>query len=86
MCTCYILNFLCWIFLTFLKIMGPDGKPTRKVDHNKAVKMYERGQGDKIIPSDLRPSPVLKVDLTDNLESSIIDVSTSVHWTICSTH
>ncbi|KAL5512415.1 hypothetical protein ACEPAG_3407 [Sanghuangporus baumii] len=41
-------------------IIGPDGKPTKKVDHARAVKIYERGQGDKIIPSDLRPPPVLK--------------------------
>ncbi|KLO12076.1 hypothetical protein SCHPADRAFT_436815 [Schizopora paradoxa] len=41
-------------------IIGPDGKPTKKVDHARAVKIYERGQGDKIIPSDLRPAPVLK--------------------------
>ena len=41
--------------------MGPDGKPTKKVDHKRAVKIYERGQGDKIVPSDLRPAPVLKV-------------------------
>ncbi|PAV15040.1 SAC3 domain-containing [Pyrrhoderma noxium] len=41
-------------------ILGPDGKSTKKVDHSRAVKIYERGQGDKIIPSDLRPAPVLK--------------------------
>ncbi|KAL5500924.1 SAC3 [Sanghuangporus vaninii] len=41
-------------------IIGPDGRPTKKVDHSRAVKIYERGQGDKIIPSDLRPPPVLK--------------------------
>ncbi|KAL5480289.1 SAC3_1 [Sanghuangporus weigelae] len=41
-------------------IIGLDGKPTKKVDHARAVKIYERGQGDKIIPSDLRPPPVLK--------------------------
>ncbi|EJD00557.1 uncharacterized protein FOMMEDRAFT_112104 [Fomitiporia mediterranea MF3/22] len=41
-------------------IVGPDGRPTKKVDHARAVKIYERGQGDKIIPSDLRPAPVLK--------------------------
>ncbi|KAK1222339.1 actin cytoskeleton and mitosis protein [Marasmius sp. AFHP31] len=33
---------------------------TKRVDHSKAVKMYERGAGDKIIPSDLRPPKVLK--------------------------
>ena len=43
------------------QIVGPDGKPTKKVDHARAVKIYERGQGDKIIPSDLRPAPILKV-------------------------
>ncbi|ETW76545.1 hypothetical protein HETIRDRAFT_460814 [Heterobasidion irregulare TC 32-1] len=33
---------------------------TRRVDHNRAVKMYERAAGDKTLPSDLRPPPVLK--------------------------
>jgi hypothetical protein len=41
---------------TFLKIPG-----TKRVDHRKAVKMYERAAGDKTIPSDLRPPVVLKV-------------------------
>ncbi|TDL23447.1 hypothetical protein BD410DRAFT_746894 [Rickenella mellea] len=41
-------------------VIGEDGKPTKKVDHARAVKIYERGQGDKIIPSDLRPPPILK--------------------------
>ncbi|EMD36062.1 hypothetical protein CERSUDRAFT_96289 [Gelatoporia subvermispora B] len=36
---------------------------TRRVDHRRAVKIYERGAGDKIIPSDLRPPPVLKKTL-----------------------
>ncbi|KAH8829202.1 hypothetical protein DL96DRAFT_1790754 [Flagelloscypha sp. PMI_526] len=31
----------------------------KRVNHPKAVKMYERAIGDKIIPSDLRPEPVL---------------------------
>lgn len=47
-----------------LQIMDRDGKPTKKVDHKRAVKIYERGQGDKVIPSDLRPAPVLKVNET----------------------
>lgn len=34
---------------------------TKRVDHNRAVKMYERAAGDKTIPSDLRPPNVLKV-------------------------
>ncbi|KAL5482843.1 SAC3_3 [Sanghuangporus weigelae] len=41
-------------------IIVPDGKPTKEVDHARTVKIYERGQGDKIIPSDLRRPPVLK--------------------------
>ncbi|OCH89508.1 hypothetical protein OBBRIDRAFT_756454 [Obba rivulosa] len=36
---------------------------TRRVDHKRAVKIYERGAGDKVIPSDLRPPPVLKKTL-----------------------
>ncbi|THH12412.1 hypothetical protein EW146_g7728 [Bondarzewia mesenterica] len=32
----------------------------RRVDHERAVKMYERAAGDKTLPSDLRPPPVLK--------------------------
>lgn len=34
---------------------------TKKVDHKRAVKMYERAAGDKTLPSDLRPPIVLKV-------------------------
>jgi hypothetical protein len=37
---------------------------TKRVDHNRAVKMYERGAGDRILPSDLRPPHVLKVSST----------------------
>ncbi|KAF5375889.1 hypothetical protein D9615_008201 [Tricholomella constricta] len=33
---------------------------TKRVDHKRAVKMYERAAGDKTLPSDLRPPPVLK--------------------------
>ncbi|KAF5340886.1 hypothetical protein D9758_012172 [Tetrapyrgos nigripes] len=33
---------------------------TKRVDHQRAVKMYERAAGDKVIPSDLRPPHVLK--------------------------
>ncbi|TFK51381.1 hypothetical protein OE88DRAFT_1659360 [Heliocybe sulcata] len=33
---------------------------TRRVDHRRAVKAYERAAGDKIIPSDLRPPHILK--------------------------
>lgn len=57
-----------------MQIIGPDGKPTRKVDHARAVKIYERGQGDKIIPSDLRPAPVLKVKNAQKLEYKIIEL------------
>lgn len=34
---------------------------TKRVDHKRAVKMYERAAGDKTLPSDLRPPNVLKV-------------------------
>ncbi|KAJ7770634.1 hypothetical protein B0H16DRAFT_218508 [Mycena metata] len=33
---------------------------TKRVDHKRAVKMYERAAGDKTLPSDLRPPDVLK--------------------------
>ncbi|KAF8814570.1 hypothetical protein BYT27DRAFT_7249958 [Phlegmacium glaucopus] len=33
---------------------------TKRVNHNRAVKMYERAAGDKTLPSDLRPPHVLK--------------------------
>ncbi|KAF9265005.1 hypothetical protein L218DRAFT_924765 [Marasmius fiardii PR-910] len=33
---------------------------TKRVDHARAVKMYERAAGDKVIPSDLRPPHVLR--------------------------
>ncbi|KAJ7442519.1 SAC3 domain-containing protein [Mycena galericulata] len=33
---------------------------TKRVDHKRAVKMYERAAGDKTLPSDLRPPLVLK--------------------------
>ncbi|KAF8658196.1 hypothetical protein AX16_002118 [Volvariella volvacea WC 439] len=33
---------------------------SKRVDHKRAVKMYERAAGDKTLPSDLRPPPVLK--------------------------
>ncbi|KAH9938812.1 uncharacterized protein BXZ73DRAFT_89187 [Epithele typhae] len=36
---------------------------TKRVDHRRAVKIYERAAGDKVIPSDLRPPPVLKKTL-----------------------
>jgi len=36
---------------------------TKRVDHNKAVKMYERAAGDKTLPSDLRPPHVLRKTL-----------------------
>ncbi|KAF8882965.1 SAC3/GANP/Nin1/mts3/eIF-3 p25 family-domain-containing protein [Infundibulicybe gibba] len=33
---------------------------TKRIDHKRAVKMYERAAGDKTLPSDLRPPTVLK--------------------------
>ncbi|KZP25906.1 hypothetical protein FIBSPDRAFT_1041244, partial [Athelia psychrophila] len=36
---------------------------TKRVDHNRAVKLYERAAGDKTLPSDLRPPRVLKKTL-----------------------
>jgi len=33
---------------------------TKRVDHRRAVKMYERAAGDKTLPSDLRPPVILK--------------------------
>ncbi|KXN83005.1 SAC3 family protein 1 [Leucoagaricus sp. SymC.cos] len=37
---------------------------TKRVDHKRAVKMYERAAGDKTLPSDLRPPKVLKASRT----------------------
>ncbi|KAH9927676.1 SAC3/GANP/Nin1/mts3/eIF-3 p25 family-domain-containing protein [Fomitopsis serialis] len=36
---------------------------TKRVAHKRAVKIYERAAGDKTLPSDLRPPPVLKKTL-----------------------
>ncbi|CAL1701855.1 unnamed protein product [Somion occarium] len=36
---------------------------TKRVDHKRAVKIYERAAGDKTMPSDLRPPEVLKKTL-----------------------
>ncbi|KZT03060.1 uncharacterized protein LAESUDRAFT_729568 [Laetiporus sulphureus 93-53] len=36
---------------------------TKRVDHGRAVKIYERAAGDKTLPSDLRPPAVLKKTL-----------------------
>lgn len=36
---------------------------TMRLDHQRAVKMYERAAGDKVIPSDLRPPHVLRKTL-----------------------
>ncbi|EIW77736.1 hypothetical protein CONPUDRAFT_128686 [Coniophora puteana RWD-64-598 SS2] len=36
---------------------------TKRVDHKRAVKIYERAAGDKTLPSDLRPPHVLKKTL-----------------------
>lgn len=46
--------------LILLKIPG-----TKRVDHKRAVKIYERAAGDKTLPSDLRPPPVLKASPFD---------------------
>lgn len=49
---------------------------TKRVDHRRAVKMYERAAGDKTLPSDLRPPLILKasrslqVSYPDSLFSS----------------
>ncbi|KAJ4481245.1 SAC3/GANP/Nin1/mts3/eIF-3 p25 family-domain-containing protein [Lentinula aciculospora] len=50
----------------------PYSSPTSKrVDHSKAVKAYERAAGDKTLPSDLRPPLILKRTL-DYLFSELI--------------
>ncbi|EKM74835.1 hypothetical protein AGABI1DRAFT_132809 [Agaricus bisporus var. burnettii JB137-S8] len=36
---------------------------TKRINHKRAVKMYERAAGDKTLPSDLRPPKVLKKTL-----------------------
>jgi hypothetical protein len=36
---------------------------TKRVDHRRAVKQYERAAGDKTLPSDLRPPSVLQVSI-----------------------
>ncbi|KAF5355602.1 hypothetical protein D9757_012910 [Collybiopsis confluens] len=36
------------------------GSSTKRINHAKAVKMYERAAGDKTLPSDLRPPLVLR--------------------------
>ncbi|RXW14883.1 hypothetical protein EST38_g10970 [Candolleomyces aberdarensis] len=36
---------------------------TKRIDHRRAIKLYERASGDKTIPSDLRPPHVLKKTL-----------------------
>lgn len=58
---------------------------TKRVDHKRAVKIYERAAGDKTLPSDLRPPPVLKVRkrcvmhaFNFNLISSIENVELSL--------
>lgn len=52
-------------------LIGSKIPGTKRVDHNRAVKMYERGAGDRILPSDLRPPYVLKVIPTCTLNWSI---------------
>ncbi|KZT66323.1 hypothetical protein DAEQUDRAFT_813670 [Daedalea quercina L-15889] len=41
---------------------------TKRVDHKRAVKIYERAAGDKTLPSDLRPPPVLKASELKTLD------------------
>lgn len=61
-----------------LKIPG-----TKRVDHKRAVKMYERAAGDKTLPSDLRPPDVLKVCSTQSSHNIHVDLETCrKHWTI----
>ncbi|KAF7349173.1 Nuclear export factor [Mycena sanguinolenta] len=57
---------------------------TNRVDHKRAVKMYERAAGDKTIPSDLRPPHVLKV-FPPNARRRRAHSPRRAHWTICST-
>ena len=40
---------------------------TKRVDHRRAVKMYERAAGDKTLPSDLRPPLILKASRSFHL-------------------
>ncbi|KAI0631801.1 SAC3/GANP/Nin1/mts3/eIF-3 p25 family-domain-containing protein [Trametes polyzona] len=47
-----------WEVVEFNQIPG-----TKRVDHKRAVKIYERAAGAKTLPSDLRPPPVLKKTL-----------------------
>lgn len=42
-------------------LIQPKIPGTKRVDHNRAVKIYERAAGDKSLPSDLRPPMILKV-------------------------
>ncbi|KAF6752642.1 nuclear pore-associated protein [Ephemerocybe angulata] len=44
------------------EVLPTEGKE-RRVDHQRAVKIYERAAGDKVLPSDIRPPHVLKKTL-----------------------
>ncbi|KAM6499495.1 SAC3 domain containing protein [Amanita muscaria] len=48
---------------------------TKRVDHKRAVKMYERAAGDKTLPSDLRPPHILKASS-----------ATHLFWPFCGFH
>lgn len=60
---------------------------TKRVDHKRAVKIYERAAGDKVIPSDLRPPEVLKVASSWRSHGYISShhSSDSEPWTTCFT-
>jgi len=51
----------CYAVIKKTTLMSVKIPGTKRVDHNRAVKMYERAAGDKTLPSDLRPPLVLKV-------------------------
>jgi hypothetical protein len=65
--------------LILLKIPG-----TKRVDHKRAVKMYERAAGDKTLPSDLRPPIVLKASLHSISVFLLSDQLYRQHWTTSS--
>jgi hypothetical protein len=66
-----------YLYLKLYSHIFPKIPGTKRVDHKRAVKIYERGAGDKTLPSDLRPPVVLKVN-----NSAV--VATSYHHTnIC---
>ena len=70
---------LCLVLLLILcEIPG-----IKHVDHKCAVKIYERAAGDKTLPSDLRPPPVLKVSHQHGQPILALNhYSSREHWTI----